>query len=500
MTLKRIKTNNGHGRQSETEQLKTYTTLMNRAQLMARLGQQYGGDRDIYQALGYSTDLDYTHYLAQYERQDIAKAIINRPVEATWRGGFTLLESKDIEETPLEKAWGVLKNDIMVMTSLSRLDRLAGIGHYGVLLLGLSDVKDSMGFSEPVAGNKLQLKYVKPLAEGSAEIVEWEQDTGNERFGLPTMYRLTVRSSSDTTAIEIDLKVHHTRIIHAQSSELLESESHGVPRLKAVFNRLKDLEKLVGGSAEMFWRGARPGYQAKLSEEYKMDEDTLAALQTQVDEYEHNIRRILINEGIDLTALQMQVADPSAHVDIQLQMISAVTGIPKRILTGSEMGELASSQDLTNWLHVVQSRREEYAEPVLVRPFIDRCIEYGVLPEPKEEDYSVEWEDLWSASAKEKAEIGEIIAKSINVYGSSPANEMIVPPNSYYKFVLGFTDEQIEQIEEEKEKAAIEEEKQMAEDEKALEEAQAALPAPVETVPPGFPQQPPKKKEEVVIK
>ena len=44
-------------------------------------------------------------------------------------------------------------------------------------------------------------------------------------------------------------------------------------------------------------------------------------------------------------------------------MISAETGIPKRILTGSERGELASSQDRDNWF-------ERYPERILILVFL----------------------------------------------------------------------------------------------------------------------------------
>ena len=126
---------------------------------------------------------------------------------------------------------------------------------------------------------------------------------------------------------------------------MLEDEVNGLPRLEAVFNRLLDLEKIVGGSAEMFWRGARPGFQGIVSEGYNMTDEDIDELQKQLDEYEHGLRRFLINRGVSLDALAQQVSDPRNHVDVQLQMISAITGIPRRILTGSERGELASTED-----------------------------------------------------------------------------------------------------------------------------------------------------------
>ncbi len=488
--MKRTKPTNGNiraltraparGRQP----IHSYSVLLGRARLMARLGQQYDGDRNIYQALGYDLDLTFDKYNAQYQRQDIAKAIINRPVEATWRGGFELLESADVDETTLESKWKELMERLMIMSKFARLDRLAGIGHYGVLLLGLDDVEDVKGFLEPVQSGDRELIYVKPLSEGSADITKWQENSTDARFGLPEIYELIVRSSEDGSGTEEIIRVHHSRIVHAQSSELLESETHGVPRLQAVFNRLKDLEKLVGASAEMFWRGARPGYQGKVDEDFQVTDDFTETIQNQINEFEHNLRRIMINEGVDLKALEMQIADPAAHVDVQLQMIAAVTGIPKRILTGSELGELASTQDLTNWLSVIASRREEYTEPIIVRPFINRCIEYGILPAPKD-DYSIQWTDLWTVSAKEKASIGETMAKTIAAYGGNPNNESIIPPNSFYKLILGLDEDQIEIIEKEKEEAIKEDEKLMEEEARLMEEDNKLIE---------------KDKEEVVIK
>jgi hypothetical protein len=129
----------------------------------------------------------------------------------------------------------------------------------------------------------------------------------------------------------MSITVHYSRVVHIVD-DIVESEIEGSPRLEAVFNRLMDLEKLVGGDAEMFWRGARPGYSGVAGKDYQVTDATMTDLKDQVDEFEHNLRRILISEGIDLKALAQQIADPATHVDVQIQMIAAATGIPKRVL------------------------------------------------------------------------------------------------------------------------------------------------------------------------
>jgi hypothetical protein len=224
-----------------------------------------------------------------------------------------------------------------------------------------------------------------------------------------------------------------------------------------------DLEKLTGGSAEMFWRGARPGYQGKIDPEYMLSDDEKEGLRVKIDEYEHNLRRIIVQSGMDLQALSQQVVDPNNHVDIQIQMISAVTGIPKRILTGSERGELASTQDRESWFSFIGGCRED-KETSIVRPFVDRCIEYGVLPNAVD-DYSIQWAPLFEESDKDKAEVGRIRATALKEYASNPAAEMIIPSEAFYRYFLGLDNEQIELIQEMQEQAIMEEQQQIEEQE-----------------------------------
>ena len=450
----------------QVNQLQTLSELVSRVNLAARLGQSYSGDRDIYQALGYPLDLTYLDYATRYLRQDIARAIIDRPVKVTWRGPLEIIESDDDKETALEKAWEELEDRLGVKSRLMRLDKLTGIGHYGVLLLGLNDVRGKEGYANPVVGNTNKLIYLKPLGEGDAVISKWESRSANERYGMPTEYDIKITDTA--SGMSNTIKVHWTRVLHVVD-EMLESEVKGCPRLQPVFNRLMDLEKLIGGSAEMFWRGARPGFQGKLDKDFTMDSTTKTDLKDQLDEYEHNLRRILVNEGVELHPLAMQVAEVGNHVDVQIQMISAETGIPKRILTGSERGELSSSQDQDEWNAFVQSRREEYAEPRIVRPFVDICIKYGILPPPVEGAYDVKWADLFAQSEKEKVEVGGKRAEALAKYVNSPMGEAVIPPDTFLEKFLGFDKEDVELIQEQR-NAVVDEERLLSPEEEVIEE------------------------------
>lgn len=425
-------------------QIQVLSQLVGRLALAQRLGYQYGGDRNVYQALGYpyANEIEYADYAGKYQRQDIAKAIINRPVQYTWKGPIVLKEIGK-EESKLEKAWKDLDKRLKLRSNFVRLDKLSSIGRYGALLLGFDDVSDKQGFLRPVSTSNRKLLYVRPLGENHAKIEKLVTDTRDPRYGLPELYRIEYTEIDTDTSVA--LQAHHSRVIHV-TTELLESEVYGVPVLQAVWNRLLDLEKLVGGSAEMFWRGARPGYAGKIKDDYTLPTDVEEALQDQFDEFEHNLRRFLSVEGVDIETLQQQVADPINHVDVQIQMISAVTGIPKRILVGSERGELSSAQDAIGWYSHVQTRREEHAEVNILRPFIERCMQFGVLP--NSDKYIVEWSDLFASSEKDKAEVGRIRAMAVREYAQNPIAVELIPPKAFYKLFLGLGPDALKELDE----------------------------------------------------
>jgi len=417
------------------------SVIVARNNLATMFGQSFGGKRNLYKTLGYSETLTYDGYLNKYTRHDISKAVIDRPVKATWQGQLELVETQEAEKTEFEEAWVKLAKTFKLRSLFSRVDRLTGIGRYGVLLLGLDDVRNVAGWALPVRAGTRTLKYIKPFGEQSAKIQAWVDDPQNERYGMPLYYNVIVSDVSSGSSVTI--KVHYTRVVHI-TDDNLESEVYGTPRLEAVFNRMQDIEKLVGGSAEMFWKGARPGYQAMLDKDFTMTDKVKEDLLNQVEEYENDLKRILVNEGIDLKSLAQQISDPGPSMDVQLTCVSAVTGIPKRILSGSERGELASTQDSGEWKTYVQARREDFAGPSIIAPFVERMMEFGILPQVDE--YTIDWLDLFAVSEKDRVEIGKGRASAIREYTTNPSAIALMPPDAFFELCLGLSTQQIELV------------------------------------------------------
>lgn len=363
----------------------------------------FGGKRDMYKALGYKRVLSPGDYRSRYRRNAVANRVVKALPRATWAGGFQVVEDDDPDvETTFEAAWADLEERLKVTQKFLRADILAGIGRYSIILIGAPGMLDT----ELLSASPEEISYLTPYAEEDALIEKYEIDPNNPRFGLPTYYtvsRTSITSSEATNSSNIGKRVHWTRVIHLADG-LLDDNIYGEPRLECVWNNLDDLEKVTGGGAEAFWRRADQGRQFDVDPQMKIEPEAKEKLKKQLKEYEHDLRRDLFTRGVKVTTLGSDVADFSRPASSIIDQISAGTGIPQRILMGSERGHLASTQDRSNWDDRVEDRREEYAIPCIVRAFIDRMIELGVLPAPKA-SYDVEFSALRVMDDTQRAEI-----------------------------------------------------------------------------------------------
>jgi len=390
----------------------------------------YGGLRDVWTALGYPSDgtLGFNDFWLRYKRQDIAAAVIEKPVEGSWRQ-LPVISGSD----RLQNQWMELENELGIYRTLVRADTMSRIGQYSALLIGFADGN----LEEEVTASE-GLLYVQPYLQKHAEIKSYVSDPSDPRFGLPEIYQLTLDEGEKNTTAQ----VHHSRVIHI-ADNLVESNVFGEPALERIFNRLLNLELIVGGSAEMFWRGAFPGLAFSVQDGANLTDAGKTELEEEIQKYLHDFQRYLKLQGLDVNQLSVQIADPSNHADLQLKAISIATGIPKRILEGSERGELASSQDSESWDSKCDYRRRNHCEANILRPFIDRLMTVGVLDS---EEYKVEWPDLESVSDEQKAIVGKARTEAIAKYADSPTAPLVVGQREFLSDILELPEEKVERI------------------------------------------------------
>ena len=385
----------------------TVGSLLNRFALAAKAGQQFGGKRDLYQIFGYKSKLEYQDFLARYVRQDIAKRIVKAPPAATWIGKPQIISAGAAFDT----AWKKLVTKHSLWAKLEKADRLAGIGQFGILLIGYSD---SGALDQPVrsGGGETEVLYLQTYTEGSVNILKFISDPNNPRFALPEIYEIdaadpdTASIKTGTTTVRTKsktFKVHHTRVLHI-AEDTLEDGVLGTPRLSCVYNLLDDLLKIAGGSAETYWLAGNRGVQADIDKDMELTTEDEKALSDEIEEYQHELRRFIRTRGVTIKPLGSDVADPSGVFGVTISLISAATGMPRRILLGAEAGQLASEQDRANWADRISERQIDFAEPDILRPFIALNVNAGALPEPNE-GYEVEWPNAFRMSPLEEAQM-----------------------------------------------------------------------------------------------
>lgn len=395
-----------------------------RRRLAGALGMQFGGDRDIYAAAGYDLEIPFDRYRSRYERQDIAARIVNAPAQETWRRPPVLLDGTDEKTagdhgefirawqqlTSIEDVGDELEDRKTIWHYLRRADELAGIGRYGVMLVGINDGEP---LDIPLKRNSVSgpegFLYLSVFDEGDAAIDKLENDSTSPRYGLPAMYRLSLGTNLLGESMT-PTPVHWSRVIHVADG-LKGDEVYGVPRLRPAWNRLLDIEKIMAGAGEAAWKLMYKGLILSTKDGYRLADDEVT--QTKIDEYVHGLSRFLQLEGMDVTVAGGEIVDPTGLVMLNVALIAATTNIPQRILIGSERGELASSQDAVAWDRHIAERQRNFAEPLLLRPLVNRLVYAGVLPKPASGAYVVRWPELSEPDAQGDATVAKTYAEAL---------------------------------------------------------------------------------------
>jgi hypothetical protein len=239
------------------------------------------------------------------------------------------------------------------------------------------------------------------------------------------------------------IQVHHSRIIHFAENSL-ENDIIGTSALLCVFNLLDDLLKVVGGSAETFFITSNRGMQVDVDKEMELTGDDADALEKEVEEYTHQLRRIIRTRGVKINNLGTDIADPRGAFSTIMQLISGATGIPQRVLLGSEAGHLASDQDRANWADRIRERRNTWAEPRLLRQLIKTLVSSGVLPEPQETPSlngvskpTIVWPEAYQMSPLEKSNERQRLAQTVNQLSQQKRNGWILTTQEEARKIIG---------------------------------------------------------------
>jgi len=391
----------------------------------ARVGKLFGmsheDKRSLYDIYGYPLALDGDlGFRLMYEasrRQGIANRITHGVPKTCWRDGFTLQAD---EEVVLAEQLAEL-NVRGFAGALERVDILNRIGRNAVLLIG---VPDGLPLTEPMgapSGRAIASTYFKPFAFDAVRVDQLEQDTLSPRYGLPLMYTLggAHRDDKKTLSNIGTIRVHYSRVVHLNESEL-DDYIEGTGALEPVFNRILDMDKSCGGSAEAYFRNAR----GKIA--YEIDKDFASQLlndETQKEKFDENVKKFTnewqdhtIAAGAKVKTLDTTHYSPLDTVKVGLWEISGYTGIPIRILTGEGSGQLAGSEDQLAMNQLIADRQRAWCAVMAMRALelLDRA---GVIKLPP--GAAVVFPQQGASTEKEQAEIDNKRATTLQLVAAA---------------------------------------------------------------------------------
>lgn len=455
-------------------QLMANYSLVSRRALLA--GEQEDPRRDLDDECGYPQVVGTEAYKRQWDRSGLAQRVVKIYPEECFAVDPVIYETERPRDTPFEKAWKSLcrSEEANPLHYLQRVDVLSGIGRFGVLLLGTDD---GGALDTPLPGinldgtpnaetkKPLRLLYLRAFDESMVQIKDWVKDSGNPRYGKAESYNISLAdlnsSNVESQTNAINRAVHWTRVIHVADNREA-SEVYGVPRMQPVYNYILDAKKVLGSSAEMFYKGGFPGLSIEIDPrvldalDIEIDED---ALKEDLAAYMNGMQRYLAIIGMSAKSLAPQVANPQGNIESILHAIAMALGVPLRIFMGSEQAQLASGQDVRTWNRRLKRRLERYVTPLLVRPFIDRLIMIGALPAPKRDaksgmptggmyDYHVWWPDVNMPDEDAQSQIADRRAAALMKFMMSKSYKFI-QPSSFLRFWLGFNQDEVDTMMEE---------------------------------------------------
>lgn len=458
------------------------------ASLVSSLWSTFNGKRDLAAALGYRQVLDYDGYLGRYARGGIAGRIVEIPPEATWDTLPRLTDDEQLEsETALSRKFRRLSERVQLRRMLEKADVLAGIGRYSVLLIGFDDKR---ALDQPVEAGSVGadgVLYVQPFSEMNALPIELDLDPTSPNYGRPSIYQVDLSHGllNDTGLTEALLRqrvrksfngpttrrVHASRLVHIAEGTL-EDDLYGRPRLRRVWDLLDDLAKTVGGSAEVFWLVANRGMQIDVDKELSLNDEDKADLEEQIEEYEHGQRRFFRTRGVrvlGLNELGSGNVNPRQVFSVIAALIVGATGIPYRMLFGTERGQNINVQDRKAWLEQVAGRREAFANEVVLRPLIEKIAYAGALPNAAT-DAKLIWPMIHDDM--HRAEVADVIARGeANHAKARNLGGAVLSTSEYRSLYLGLSPEKPDDPQDE-------------EKPKPAPEKPAVVPPPSEDTPP----------------
>ncbi|MCA0961161.1 anti-CBASS protein Acb1 family protein [Salipiger bermudensis] len=370
-----------------------------------------------YRDFGWPNEVTFDLLYAVYCRNGLARAAVKKTARKVWQDHPFLVEREEAhKETTLEGEIRQRFADLRVWQRLAEADRRSMVGGYAGVILRVADDKR---FAEPVdrvGGGLDGLVEIIPAWEGQLKVSTWDTDETSDTYGQPTMFSFNeAEVGNDAQGRNRAFEVNPDRVIVWSEDGTV----HGRSMLEPGFNDLLTLEKITGAGGEGFWKNAKsaPVFSiekdaqlSQMAQAMGVDASEIAdALNTQTENWQKGFDQSLMLQGMKADTLAITLPIPEHFRAGALENFAASIEMPKKILTGMQTGERASTEDADEWAQTCMGVRSDRVIPAIME-FVNRLERFGILPE---RDWYLRWADLTEASISEKIDRADKMA-SIN--------------------------------------------------------------------------------------
>jgi hypothetical protein len=354
---------------------------------------------------------------------------------------------------------------------------------------------------DPTQNKGRKLLFLRPYPESQAKVLSWEGNRSSSRYCQPLEYMVTELDPSSGywgTGLPVSTQVVHW----SRMSHYADTYHHAVggaavlatPGLQVPLYDILDARKVSGASPEGYYRAviARlffetlPQFGADVNPDYEEIRDMM-------EEIDNGMQKHGVLKGLHANQPSTQVNDPTPHLDAKYKRIAMLLGKPKRILEGSERGELSSGQDERQDADEIAGRQNSHLSPHMLAPLHNRLIRVGVLvPPDPDEGYKIKWPPVHLADENEESQVflrrSQAFAAAFNADVPSHLGE-----KNFFVKEAGYEPDEADEMLKDAEKQALQDEK----DAQKLADKHGMVPEP----PPGFqhPPEPPQQPGPITV-
>ena len=373
----------------------------------------------LWDEFGYPDSLDFDRYYRAYERNAVAYAAVHKLLESCWMDNPTIIDGEEAKEATKTTDWEKAVTKLMKKhwPKIKDADRRNLVGRYSALLIQFRDGREwNQPVDRAVVGRLKDKAIVKliPAWESQVKPGNFDTDTLSETYGQPVSYNFNEQPVGDdgTYGPVRGVTVHPERIIILCEGAEDDNILSGVPFLRAGYNKLLDLEKVSGGSAEGFLKNASRQLGIAFDSNTNMDaigkmakeagyKDLGEALNDKVSKMNRGTDAALVMQAGTPSVLSVAPADPKPTWEVTANEFAASIQCPFTIQFGQQTGRLASDEDKTDWAKRCNGRRWGFQSSV-VEKVLERFWTVGVIDPPSSGEITLAWSDLLAPSEKEK--------------------------------------------------------------------------------------------------